>query len=142
MVEKIDWNLKYNVGISEIDYQHKYFLKLINRLALNHEFLKENGLIQAHLSELDKYTRFHFKSEENIMNLVCYTDLDYHKQLHRDLIDKLSYQSYQSQISTENMNEFIIFLKEWFLNHTVNEDKKLSEYIKTVDRDFSCFFDN
>jgi len=141
MVEKINWSLKYNVGIAEIDYQHKYFLKLINRLALNHEFLKETGLIQAHLSELDKYTRFHFKSEENIMNLVGYSDLECHRQLHRDLIDKLSYQSYQAQISTKNMSEFIIFLKDWFLNHTVNQDKKLSEYIKKVDRDFSCFFD-
>ena len=141
MIEKIKWNSKYNVGIAEIDFQHQYFLKLINRLAFNHEVLAEKGLIQTHLSELDKYARFHFKSEENIMILVDYPGLTHHIQLHIDLIDKLSYQTFQAAGSTESMSHFIIFLTEWFLNHTVDQDRELGEYIEKVGGDFSGFFD-
>ncbi|WP_321493646.1 hemerythrin family protein [uncultured Desulfobacter sp.] len=141
MIEKINWSSKYDVGITEIDFQHKYFLKLINRLALNHDFFLEKGLVKTHLSELDKYARFHFKSEENIMLLVDYPDLVHHMQLHIELIEQLNYQGFKVIDSTDNMSRFIMFLREWFLNHTVNEDKKLFEYIEKVDGNFSGFFD-
>ena len=126
------WKDDYSVGVKEIDFQHKYFLKIINRFFLSHKLLAEKNLIHDMISEIIFYARFHFRSEENIMKLIDYPDLNVHKGLHIDLINQLNPVSYMGNESTEGVNELISFLFDWFLKHTVNQDKKIFEYIKNT----------
>ncbi len=55
-----DWENKFNIGIDEVDFQHKYFLQLIHRLKKDfHEDLCET-MCKRQLNEVIKYAQFHF----------------------------------------------------------------------------------
>ena len=85
----IEWNSDYLTGIDEIDLQHQYFAKLINRIEAK---ITSIALADSHsplLTELVYYARFHFLSEENIMAEAGYPALDDHKGLHSELIQRL-----------------------------------------------------
>ena len=131
--KELVWDKKYKVGIIEIDYQHKYFVELINRLIRNYKLLQKKDLIKIHLTELVYYTRFHFCSEENIMKLLDYPELKTHMALHREIVDEWNSYVYFAETSTENLIACIQFLSKWFFEHTMNEDKKIFDYRLKVD---------
>lgn len=59
----LEWTPEYLTGIDEIDLQHHYFLKLINRIEAK---IASIALDQGHsplLTELGAYARFHCLSE-------------------------------------------------------------------------------
>ena len=63
----IEWNSDYLVGVDEIDLQHQYFAKLINRIEAKIPSIAHTDVHSPLLTELIYYARFHFLSEENIM---------------------------------------------------------------------------
>ena len=129
----IEWKQDFNVGIEEIDLQHHYFVSLINRLS--HELGDTEDLAYQSrlLTELIQYAQFHFISEENIMYRLGYPELDDHHKLHRDLINTLHVKTGLLRESMVSAAEVIAFLKEWFIGHTLGEDKKLTPYLVAKD---------
>lgn len=130
-VTKIEWKSSYEIGVEEIDLQHHYFIDLINRLA---KMLGKGARIEYQMSlikELNAYAKFHFISEENLMEYANYPDLNEHKTHHYQLIDKLS--SKQNNLlnnpSEEEVRNLISFLVEWFFQHTNGEDKRFAEFL-------------
>lgn len=127
----INWEHKYELGIEDIDYQHHYFLNLINRLSDELESTTDNAYRTALIAELNAYARFHFKSEENMMMRAGFPELAQHKEHHRDLIDKLSYQ--ESMLALNKLDkddgEIIDFLVQWFLKHTAVEDRRFADFL-------------
>jgi len=124
------WNTKYEIGIPEVDFQHQYFLKLINRF---HERL-ENGMdekmINNHFQEIILYSRFHFCSEENLMLLNNYNEYESHKKLHHQILEDLSRKISMYETGKISLFEVVNFLLAWFLNHTVEEDSKIVKFNK------------
>ncbi|MES9962264.1 MAG: bacteriohemerythrin [Candidatus Sedimenticola sp. 20ELBAFRAG] len=130
--KKLSWSAKYELGIEDIDFQHHFFLDLINRLsnALNEP---RNHSYQARLiSELNAYARFHFISEENMMLHTDYPQFSEHKNHHDDLLEQLSIRENMLDMkhSEEEIAGILKFLSEWFFHHTVSEDRLFSEYLK------------
>ncbi|MDJ0834596.1 MAG: bacteriohemerythrin [Gammaproteobacteria bacterium] len=128
--ETIHWKDKYKLDIEIIDLQHQYFADLINRLSVQ---LNQTDNLQyqaALISELNAYARFHFISEENLMQQAGYPGLQQHKKLHHDLMDQLSVKESRLELNHgESEAESIIdFLRDWFLHHTVVEDRKFADY--------------
>lgn len=123
------WEKKYEIGIPEIDFQHKYFLELIKRFY----DLAKSGISKVHihnyLKELSLYTQFHFCSEENIMSLHAYPAAKAHKQLHIDLIEELTNKIGLCELGELSLNEVTYFLVEWFIDHTQKEDLKLAYFL-------------
>jgi hemerythrin len=62
------WGPKLSVGVPQIDDQHKKLIELVNRL--NEAMIAGHGrdLIGSTLSELVKYTQYHFACEERLMS--------------------------------------------------------------------------
>lgn len=127
----INWEHKYELGVEDIDYQHHYFVNLINRLSDELANTTDNAYRTSLIAELNAYARFHFKSEENMMMRAGFPELDQHKEHHRDLIDKLSYQESMLTIneSEEDSRELIEFLVQWFLHHTAAEDRRFADFL-------------
>lgn len=123
MIKKIEWSKKFLTGNKEVDLQHQYFAELINRIIL--EILENHDLKYQHhlIEELILYASFHFKSEENILFKLHYHDLDNHRNLHRQLLDDLSYKLANIKIQQDNLS-IIDFLVKWFVGHTIFEDKE------------------
>ncbi|MCG7870319.1 MAG: hemerythrin family protein [Candidatus Thiodiazotropha taylori] len=127
----LTWNKNYEFGIDAIDFQHHYFLELINRIAEN---LLEPGNIKFQgrlIEELNAYARFHFISEENIMMLNDYPEIESHRAHHHELLEALSVRGTKLAIepSEEESRQIIYFLSDWFMKHTLHEDKLYADYI-------------
>jgi len=125
------WDKKYELGIEDIDLQHHYFLNLIKNIIEAIKSKEDKIYIEALVSELDAYARFHFKSEERMMLHSNYPEYENHKNHHFDLIQRLSIEQYKLlNLSKGNEAEEVIdFLVNWFLEHTTKEDKLFAEFL-------------
>ena len=124
--EKISWETKFNTGIERIDFEHRIFLELVNSFKIA---LDENSphleLVRI-LNEIETYAVFHFTSEENCMYAIKYPEYKKHQMLHFDLLEQFNLAKHQKLGYTK----FYEFIKDWFINHTVYEDKKIKDYIE------------
>ncbi len=125
----LDWKEQFNTNIEEIDYQHKYFLKLIKRFALLTEEENDNEYLNRILNEISRYAVFHFCSEENLMYKHNYPLLKQHQRIHQDLIAELDNHIINTKHDPQGIINLIAFLANWFMQHTVEEDKKLAQFI-------------
>lgn len=128
MTSKLVWNDNYQVGIEEIDLQHHYFVGLISRLESELVNIDDAVYTVNLLNELVKYTQFHFLSEENLMYKIHYPDLKTHRKQHFHLLNQLTGKLGLFNESLIPAEDVINFLKEWFIEHTLKEDKKISKY--------------
>lgn len=128
----VEWRPEYEIGIEDIDLQHHFFLNLINRLGKEIEESKNLSYRAALIEELNAYGRFHFISEENMMLKAGYPKFTKHKALHLELLDQLSTRG--NMLSLNNSNkaapEILNFLIDWFLKHTMIEDRLFSKYLQ------------
>ena len=124
-MELISWKKSLNVGIEDIDRQHKRLVVLINKLFEAMSQGKSNEIMQAVFSELSNYVITHFATEEKLMKQFRYADFDQHKQEHKLFIDKLN--EFKIKFSNGNLSislEVLNFLKDWLLKHIIGTDRK------------------
>lgn len=129
MTSEITWQTSYEIGVEEIDNEHKIFLKTIQKIdnAFKHECdFQQLALL---IDELYKYAQFHFTSEENIMIFSQYPKYEEHRQIHRKLLIQLSeLLGYQGNMRIKH-HDFIDFLLNWFTDHTIKTDLNLAEFL-------------
>jgi hemerythrin len=129
-MKKLDWNDKFSIGITEIDDQHKKLINIINMM--NDVFegnLTEKTSLKIVLLEMEDYIQYHFKSEEDFMQIVNYPDFASHKKEHNDFI--ITVKNFVEQLS-ENRDiakDLLIFLYNWLSNHILNVDQKIGQYM-------------
>jgi hemerythrin len=124
------WSDKYMIGIPDVDFQHQYFLRLIQRLEKRFESGMDSHITLRHFNEILKYADFHFQSEENLMLMYNYPGYQTHHNLHIDLLDEIGTTIYYFQLEKKNATEVIEMLVKWFLDHTVEEDIKFGDFMK------------
>jgi hemerythrin len=127
--KEIQWGGEFEINHERIDSEHKIFLGLISDMNKEINGGCEPQRIKRLLNEVTEYAKFHFVSEENIMEEIAYSELEAHRISHRRLLSKLSdiaYDLSQQQIDYFSLVEFLF---EWFANHTAIEDKKIALYI-------------
>lgn len=138
LIEKeafVDWEERYAVGIAVIDEQHKELLKLTNGL---YEACCQGDDIarsqfQGVVHSMVDYVKFHFTTEEQIMERVNYPELAEHKREHESFIRKIfegvkAFESGKSFVP----NTFVRYLRDWVLTHIAMSDRKYTEYILRV----------
>jgi hemerythrin len=121
----ISWKPEYSTGNHEVDLQHQYFFQLIHRLNGD---LKKTGDIDYRnrlLWELNKYVEFHFQSEENILLKSKNEGFENMVRLHESLTEELAGNVQSAMAGMISPEEIITFLANWFLRHTVEDDKKV-----------------
>ncbi|MBF0390211.1 MAG: hemerythrin family protein [Desulfamplus sp.] len=129
-IPDFEWQDEYNTGILEIDSQHRYFLGLIKRIIDVIKDKSDHTYCQRLFMELVYYTKFHFYSEENIMIRYNYDRLKQHQEIHRDLIDLLTNEINSMADNMSDYQHFINFLVNWFIRHSMEEDKKIAMGIR------------
>ncbi len=127
----IEWNASFLLGIDDIDFQHRYFANLINRLGEELTTSDDDAHRRALLSELNAYAGFHFISEENMMRRAGFPLLEQHRRHHRELIDELSAREGLLLLrkSAQAADDVMQFLVAWFTAHTTGEDRKFADFV-------------
>lgn len=126
-IEVPHWDESYSVGNDRIDHQHHYFLDLIEYLNENLDTDSSKEYVKSLLDEVILYARFHFCSEENMMKQYNYADFDFHKELHESLLREITSKITHFSMNKANLDDIILFLKDWFLSHTISEDRKFHQ---------------
>ncbi|MDX1764429.1 MAG: bacteriohemerythrin, partial [bacterium] len=84
---------------------------------------------QKDLTEMRDYTRYHFTTEEGVMQRAGYPDFPAHKQIHDKFYihikDMCSDIEEGKLVLTTNIMKT---LKNWLQSHILTEDKKFSDF--------------
>lgn len=124
------WKASYSVGNDRIDHQHRYFLSLIEHFQNSIEADSSPEFIHNLFEEVTLYAKFHFCSEENMMRIHKFPDLEYHKELHNQLIRDLVGKITHIGMKKIGIEEIVLFLTDWFIHHTITEDMLFHDYVK------------
>jgi len=115
-----EWDQTYAVGNDDIDEQHKKLFALAKSVS----DMTDAKQVKSHIMDLFKYTREHFCDEEQMMKQIGYPKLDEHKELHEELITKLSNLSTRSFDTDQSISQFQKFVYDWLVDHIMNHDKE------------------
>ncbi|WP_234118724.1 bacteriohemerythrin [Clostridium hydrogenum] len=128
----IKWNSEYVIGIDKIDEQHKKLFEIANKAydLLKDEFsIDKYDKIVAIIKELQDYTKYHFKFEEDYMASIGYRKFFAQKVAHDDFIKKIY--SIDLKKIDSNQDKAIIklldFVVEWIGEHIKEEDSQIGK---------------
>ena len=128
----INWDSKQELGIAEIDVQHKQYVSNLNGLYLAWLEAKPLNEINALLKAFIDYEDFHFKYEEELIAKNNFSDLEKHKKIHAAYSKKLLKMVATYQESGNNADLFLIlgYLEDWLISHVRKYDRKYVPFIK------------
>lgn len=127
------WKSEYELGVPEIDNQHKTLVEFINNFKNSipdstTDTRTEMGKVLIYLIN---YTCFHFEAEEQLMSQINYPNLEQHKIIHQNLISKTkAILIKMKQKESYTPIEFYYFLMSWLNEHILHEDLQIKKYYK------------
>jgi len=128
----LEWNVKYSLGIDEIDEQHQKLFDLVNRLHTAVVEGAEQSTLGEILDELIDYTIDHFNTEEKLFKENNFPEYKEHKQQHDDLTAQVVelQTKFREEIATISF-DVLDFLGEWLTKHTIDSDQKYALFMKS-----------
>ena len=131
----IEWNDEFNLGIEEIDSEHRALVALINAL---HEAMSAGAgradIIEG-ISQIHMLVAAHFAREEAFMRDTRYMAYAEHKEDHEVLLDDLA--EIMGQVGSDGEYEEARLsddLQYWFSEHFRTHDARLHFHASTEER--------
>ena len=126
-----EWNESFEIGIQEIDDDHKALVNLMNDLYEAMQDGSGGALLIQIFSALKDYTETHFAKEERIMAQWDVPGQKQHFQEHQKMIAKLSelenrHRKGEAAISLQTLT----FLRDWLRNHICVLDQTMAETVE------------
>lgn len=133
-MQEIVWKEEFSVRNAEIDKQHKQLFDILNKLIESKESSVNSKIIADTLTEMVNYAREHFKTEEMFMADYGYPEFEFHKRSHKEFIKNTGLMSLRIMEGDKNIpEEMLNYLKNWLVNHILDEDKKLGAIFAKTD---------
>ncbi|QGU00008.1 Hemerythrin domain protein [Candidatus Syntrophocurvum alkaliphilum] len=128
----IKWKKEYELGINQIDEQHKKLFEIAGRAyaVLKDEFrIDKYDDIANILEELKNYTIYHFETEENLMKEIGYKKFLSHKVSHDDFIEKINNIDLEAVDDAQDqyLLEVLDFIIDWIDKHILGADKLITQ---------------
>jgi hemerythrin-like metal-binding protein len=124
------WKNDWEVGVREIDAQHRQLVSLLNQLHAAMKDGKGKAVVGAILDSLIYYTKAHFSTEERLMQQCSYRDLVAHQREHNLLTAKVL--DFQRTFKSGGMvitADLMHFLSKWMQEHICGSDKKYAPFL-------------
>lgn len=121
----IEWKASLELGVPEIDADHRTLVELLNRIKASNE--REEALIV--LDQLESYADYHFAREEALMEECGYEFSGVHVREHRDLRFEVKNQIEDLMADERDIREVAQFMQRWLLRHIAGSDRLLSEAV-------------
>ena len=123
------WSEALDVGVEEVNRQHKMLIGLINELFDLIESGRSGAVIRRVLQGLVDYTVNHFGYEEHLLEKYGYPDVEGHKKSHEALIAKVSNFVQRVDAGEDVSHELLAFLEEWLKKHIQGADKDYASFL-------------
>jgi hemerythrin len=129
------WKDKYELGVSQIDAQHKELFRRVESFmqVLRSPVRWEEKIPQVNetLEFMKNYVVEHFRDEEEYQLSIHYPGYEAHKQIHNGMVHYV--QEVSEQYESSNYNELLMQqfggkLLAWLINHVAAEDQRIADY--------------
>src|SRR5512136_1095756 len=77
----VEWDISFDLGVKVIDEHHRHLVSLLNN-AYDAIQLNEKAKIELILNELVDYAKYHFSTEEYLMQKYNFPSLVMHEKEH------------------------------------------------------------
>lgn len=124
----VEWGPPLEVGVDEIDRDHRVLVDLLNRM---HDACAAEDEEEAFgvLEELSAYTEWHFAREESLMAIHGYEFSERHRDEHEELTRKVHDYINRALAGALRPRELAAFMTDWLMQHIVGADRHLGEAI-------------
>lgn len=129
-MDLIKWRKSYETGIGSMDLQHQKLIELINKLYKVIRKEESSKSINEVLYEMEKYAQNHLQKEELLLKTNNYPDLDNHIACHNRYLNRIK--TFKDEMEKGDdliVKETYAFLREWWMEHIIGEDKKYGEFL-------------
>jgi hemerythrin-like metal-binding protein len=127
MLHLAEWSDRLEIGLPQIDAQHKRFFELAASFSGNEDQVR----VMKTLAILSDYIRCHFREEEELMAAWNYPGLESHCRLHahfRHMLADLFART--GKMSLNEIGEEVKYLiNGWFYNHIITVDTEYAPYM-------------
>ena len=131
-LDKIDWDEKLSVDITEIDELQKKMFALFNVLIDLKEKDADAKECSAMVAEINEYTRYFFSQEEAYLKQCGYPELSAHAKEHKRFIKITVALRRQVSEDKENLSyEIIKTMRDWLVEHIINCDLQYVPFVRT-----------
>lgn len=128
-VAHFEWQSRYELGVENMDDEHKILVQHINHLV---DVLEKHGSkskkVHPAFTALAEYTREHFADEERFLTSISYPDLQKHQAIHQKLlsqVDQFSQQLHKGELEAPRL---VQFLNDWLIQHILGVDMKYARF--------------
>jgi hemerythrin len=135
MAEKkifVEWDDNYSIGIPLVDHQHKRLIDVTNKLfmgCLRGDEEARRFFLKTIREGVD-YIKYHFTTEEKIMERINYPNLVFHRGQHQDFARELISELQSFQAGKRFVpNTMVRYLKDWILTHIAVSDTQIGSYL-------------
>lgn len=119
------WRKEYELGIKEIDKQHRSLVDIINELYDAFIENKHKQKLAAIIQELNDYVDVHFSTEEKYFEKFGYSGKDEHIQEHNTFRQKVNeFQKEHSKGKASLTFQILNFLRDWLSEHILGTDQQ------------------
>ncbi|NLI57580.1 MAG: hemerythrin family protein [Clostridium sp.] len=130
----IQWRKSYEIGVEEVDSQHKELFKRIRDLLDACSQNKGRQEVSKMIDFLEEYVEIHFTSEEKLHIKNLYPEYKGHKLLHAKFVK--NFEELKKKFEDEGptlqfvgmVNKFVV---EWLIHHIGTADKAFGNYMKS-----------
>ena len=121
-----EWKKEYETGVKGVDDDHRFLVSLIDEMSVALSQGVAQDLLHKTVYKLADYARFHFKREENYMQMIDYSEQFKHEIEHRAITKKVEEFVAKLDSGEDNLtHEVLVFLRDWLINHIQKTDKQL-----------------
>jgi hemerythrin len=127
------WKPSLELGVAEIDAQHKALFEVAGRFSAAVEARESVAVLEELFAFLAEYALDHFAAEERLMREVGYPELAQHIQEHT--LFKRQLASLVPQWSSEGASPAVLmalrgFLELWLTEHVTTSDQRIGDYVR------------
>ena len=130
-MSQLEWTADLEIGIYEIDLQHRALVSIANQLTEAIEGGRPIRTIEWILDELLVYAKMHFQTEELYMRRYQHKESAQHKREHGELLKSMRRFRWRLETEDENISDDVLeFLASWLSNHLNGPDRALGDAYK------------
>jgi hemerythrin len=125
------WKDSFSIGNDVIDRQHRLFLEMLNEYYDSGSGATKDSIDDRLIVRIREYATMHFRFEEELMREAGYTETEHQQKQHvyfESLVSDL--ESSHRKGRTDDLKRLLTLLKDWFLQHILEEDMKFVPHIK------------
>ena len=119
------------MGVDLLDTQHKFLVRLINRLIDMPNVNENSSIVTEMITAMIDYATTHFEDEEALLKKYGYPHYDAQRAQHSAFIAKTAEFCADGRLQASNIPaSILIYLREWWINHILIDDMKYKSFLR------------